>query len=217
MAKRKSTKGQTTIYKHIYKTNDRVKRTPLKTGGELMCSGRVSSSCTTSGTRRVNLVRNLMISHEWRKDQEVFTKIGTYPWSFVTQIFHNGQSRNIYLDIASSFRWFMLTLNCYLRILVSNTITDLVLSYVYAILVSNTIADLVLSNVDAILVSNTIADLVLSYVYAILVSNTIANFVLSYVYAILVSNTIADLVLSYVYAILVSNTNAIWFCLTFMP
>jgi len=38
MAKRKSTKGQTTIYK-TYK--DRVTRTPLKTGCELRCSGRV--------------------------------------------------------------------------------------------------------------------------------------------------------------------------------
>jgi hypothetical protein len=27
--------------KHIYKTKDRVARTPLKTGGELKCSGRV--------------------------------------------------------------------------------------------------------------------------------------------------------------------------------
>jgi hypothetical protein len=50
MAKRKSTKGQTRSRKHIYKTKDRVKRTPLKTEGELMCSGRVSSSCSTSGT-----------------------------------------------------------------------------------------------------------------------------------------------------------------------
>ena len=55
--KKKSTKGQTTIYKiYAYETKDRVTRTPLKTGGELMCSGRVSSSCSTSGTRRVNLV-----------------------------------------------------------------------------------------------------------------------------------------------------------------
>jgi hypothetical protein len=30
MAKRKSTKGQTRSRKHIYKTKDRVKRTPLK-------------------------------------------------------------------------------------------------------------------------------------------------------------------------------------------
>jgi hypothetical protein len=37
---------------HTYKTKDRVTGTPLKTGGELRCSGRVGSSCTTSDTRR---------------------------------------------------------------------------------------------------------------------------------------------------------------------
>ena len=42
--------------KHTYKTKDRVTRSPIKTGGELRCSGRVSSSGCTSGTRRVNLV-----------------------------------------------------------------------------------------------------------------------------------------------------------------
>jgi len=50
--------------KHIYKTKDRVARTPLKTGGELKCSGRVGSSYYTSDTRRVNLVTNPVISHE---------------------------------------------------------------------------------------------------------------------------------------------------------
>jgi hypothetical protein len=77
--------------KHTYKTKDRVTRTPLKTGGERKYSGRVSSSCSTSGTRRVNLVTNPVISREWGKDREVFTTSGTYPWSFVTQIFHNSQ------------------------------------------------------------------------------------------------------------------------------
>ena len=48
MAKRKRIKGQTTIYKtYIKKTKDRVTRTPLKTGGELRCSGRVIISCST--------------------------------------------------------------------------------------------------------------------------------------------------------------------------
>ena len=77
--------------KHTYKTKDRVTRTPLKTGGELRSSGRVSSSCSTSDTRRVNQVTNPVISHERGKDREVFTTSRTYPWSFVTQIFHNGQ------------------------------------------------------------------------------------------------------------------------------
>jgi hypothetical protein len=77
--------------KHTYKTKDRVTRSPLKSGGELRCSRRVSSSCSTSDTHRVNLVTNLVISHERGKDREVFTTSGTYPWSFVTQIFHNSQ------------------------------------------------------------------------------------------------------------------------------
>ena len=77
--------------KHTYKTKDRVTRTPLKTGGELRCSGRVNSSCSTSDTRRFNLVTTPVISHERGKDREVFTTSETYPWSFVTQIFNNGQ------------------------------------------------------------------------------------------------------------------------------
>ena len=50
--------------KHTHKTKDRVTRTPLQTGGELMCCGRVSSSCSISGTSRVNLVTNPVISRE---------------------------------------------------------------------------------------------------------------------------------------------------------
>ena len=49
---------------HTHTTKDRVTRTPLKTGGELRCSGRVSSSCSTSVARRVNLVTNPVTSHE---------------------------------------------------------------------------------------------------------------------------------------------------------
>ena len=75
----------------IHKTKDRVTRTQIKTRDEVRCSGRVSSSCSTSGTRCVNLVTNPVISHEWGKDRQVLTTSGTYPWSFVTQIFHNGQ------------------------------------------------------------------------------------------------------------------------------
>jgi hypothetical protein len=56
-----------------------------------MCFGRMSSFCSTRDTRRVHLVTNQVISHERGKDREVFTTNGTYPWSFVTHIFHNGQ------------------------------------------------------------------------------------------------------------------------------
>jgi hypothetical protein len=62
--KEKVQKNKQRSTKHTHKTKDRVTRTTLKTGGELMCSGRISSSCSTSGTRRVNLVTNPVISHE---------------------------------------------------------------------------------------------------------------------------------------------------------
>jgi hypothetical protein len=66
----------------------RVTRTHLN-WGELMCFGRVNSSCSPCGHRRVTLVRNPVISHERGKDRIVITTNGTYPWSFVTQIFCN--------------------------------------------------------------------------------------------------------------------------------
>jgi hypothetical protein len=56
--KKKVLKDKQRSTKHTHKTKDRVKRTPLNTGGELMCSGRVSSSCFISSTRRVNLIAN---------------------------------------------------------------------------------------------------------------------------------------------------------------
>jgi hypothetical protein len=89
--KEKGQKDKQRSTKHTHKTKDRVTRTPLKTGGDLRCSGRVSSSCSTSDIRRVNLVTNPVISDDRGKDREVFTASGTYPWSFVTQVFHNGQ------------------------------------------------------------------------------------------------------------------------------
>jgi len=53
--KEKGQKNKQGSTKHTYKTKDRVTRTSLKTGGELRCSGRVSSFRSTSGARRVNL------------------------------------------------------------------------------------------------------------------------------------------------------------------
>jgi hypothetical protein len=82
--KEKVQKDKQRSTKHTYKTKDRVTRTTLKTGGELWSSGRVSSSCSTSDTCRVNLVTNPVISHERGKDREVLTTSGTYPWSFVS-------------------------------------------------------------------------------------------------------------------------------------
>jgi hypothetical protein len=56
---------------HTHKTKARVTRTPINTRGELMCSGRVGSSCSTSGIRRVNIETNPVITHKWGKDREV--------------------------------------------------------------------------------------------------------------------------------------------------
>ena len=52
------------LQKYTLKTKDQVARTPLKTGGDVRCSGRVNSSCSTSGTRPVNLVTNPVITRE---------------------------------------------------------------------------------------------------------------------------------------------------------
>ena len=76
MVKTNSTKEQLTIY---------------KTGSELVWFGRISISCSTSGTCGVILVTNPAISREYRQDHEVLTTSGTNPWSFVTQIFHSEQ------------------------------------------------------------------------------------------------------------------------------
>ena len=46
------------------KVQKEKQRSTKHTGGELRCSGRVGSSCSTSDTRRVDLVTNPMISHE---------------------------------------------------------------------------------------------------------------------------------------------------------
>ena len=75
MALKKVQKDKQRSTKHTYKTKDRVTRTQLKTGGELRCSGRVSGSCSTSDTRRVNLITNPVISHERGKDREMLRQV----------------------------------------------------------------------------------------------------------------------------------------------
>ena len=92
---------------------------------------RECSSRFTSGTRRVNLITKPVISHEWGKDREVFTRSGTYPWFFVRQIFHNGQSshggdRNTFEVMTYTtwlwHRWkFCIYPNKEIHILLSNT------------------------------------------------------------------------------------------------
>jgi hypothetical protein len=51
---------------------------------------RVSSSCSTNGTHHATVVTKTLKSHEWEKERIVITTNGTFVWSFVTQIFHNG-------------------------------------------------------------------------------------------------------------------------------
>ena len=61
--KEKVQKDKQRSTKHTYKTKDRVTRTPLEPGSEFRCSGRVGSSCSTSDTRRVNLVTNPVLKY----------------------------------------------------------------------------------------------------------------------------------------------------------
>ena len=56
---KKNNKEKTRVYKTLHKKiNDRTTRTPLKSFSEPMCSGRVSSSCSTNETRRVTVRRH---------------------------------------------------------------------------------------------------------------------------------------------------------------
>ena len=87
MTKERETRTNNNLQNTTQKTKDRATQTPLETEGELRCSGRVSSSCSTSGSHRVTIVSNSIKSHEWRKDRETFKTGGTYPWSCVIQIF----------------------------------------------------------------------------------------------------------------------------------
>jgi hypothetical protein len=50
--------------KYYTKTKVRVTRTPLTTGGELRCSGRVSSSCSNVWTRPICICKHHVIG-EW--------------------------------------------------------------------------------------------------------------------------------------------------------
>jgi hypothetical protein len=61
--------------KHTYRTKDRVTRIPSKNWGELRYSGRIGISCSTSGTRRVNLVTNSVISHELERIGKCFQQV----------------------------------------------------------------------------------------------------------------------------------------------
>jgi predicted phage tail protein len=61
--KRENKRTNYNLQNTTQKTKNQAHRIPIITGGERMCSGRVGSSCSTSGNRRVNLVTNPGISH----------------------------------------------------------------------------------------------------------------------------------------------------------
>ena len=72
------------------KNKDRTTWTPLKTGWELMCSDRVSSSFPKCGTHRVTLLTKPVISHQWGKERVVMMTNWTYLSSVVTKILRGG-------------------------------------------------------------------------------------------------------------------------------
>ena len=60
-----------------------------------MCTGWVSSSCSTNGSSRVNLVANLEIRLEWGKGRKVVIRSG----KLVDKHLHLGQIDITYQDI----------------------------------------------------------------------------------------------------------------------
>ena len=74
VSRRPKEKGQNdkqrSTKKNTIKSKDQVRRSSLKPGSELMCSGRIGSSCSTSGTRRATLATNQVIRHFLRGNKE---------------------------------------------------------------------------------------------------------------------------------------------------
>jgi hypothetical protein len=95
--KEKGQREETTIYKTLQRNKNHAIRTPLKLGGGLGCSWgwRVNSSCSTCSNRRVTLVTNPVISHEWGNDQIVITTNETHPWSWRRLIFFRSDDFNL--------------------------------------------------------------------------------------------------------------------------
>ena len=68
--------------KHTYKAKDRVTRTPLKTGVELRCSGRVSRSCSTNTFLFLCRWCRNVATYRWKEDNGKFNIA-----SFVTKCY----------------------------------------------------------------------------------------------------------------------------------
>jgi hypothetical protein len=60
-------------------------------------------ACSTYGTRRVTLVANPVISHEWGKNRIVITTHGTYPWPLVIHML----SRNVTVTTVKLLKWWL--------------------------------------------------------------------------------------------------------------
>ena len=87
--------------KHTYKTKDRVTRTPLKTAGELRCSGR---SCFTIDTRCVPLVTNIVVLPSYQDLSFEYVKIVKYvflTWSKLNIISSSRLTDSILLALVS--------------------------------------------------------------------------------------------------------------------
>ena len=80
---------------------------------QLFCAPlwRMGPRCSSAETQvcHRSYIIAAMISQERRKDWEVFTTSGTYPWSFVTQIFHN--VNQVMMATVKLSKWW-LQLNC---------------------------------------------------------------------------------------------------------
>jgi hypothetical protein len=70
LEKQTTTKNKKTKKKHTtHETKDGTTGIPLNARGELWCSGRVSSSCSTYEFRRITLDTKPVISHTSGKDR----------------------------------------------------------------------------------------------------------------------------------------------------
>ena len=78
-----------------------------------MCSGRVSSSCSNSGTRRVNLVTNPMISLAWGKDRQNVIKCSVISTTYVSPVVFWNISFFYYVWVTRSvMQWNIRTETC---------------------------------------------------------------------------------------------------------
>ena len=75
-------------WRHVIWQHEQPTYMSKKAGCELRYSGIVSSSCSTSGTIRVNLVTNSVLSNKWKKNRLETTKNGTYAWSYKLHVFN---------------------------------------------------------------------------------------------------------------------------------